>query len=76
MPDVSQPAAQASGAQPAAVRYVPIQRQGELTERPLSEQEDGGQLLAARLVAARHPGQWGVGGDEITSSTINPPTTF
>jgi len=59
MPDAHPPAADGQAGQPAAGGGdAPPQDRGLPTGGPLTRRDEDSRLLAARLVAARHPGQW------------------
>jgi polar amino acid transport system permease protein len=55
-PDADQPIA--GGPARAAVRDASPHHPGHVVERPLVDRDEDDQLLAARLVGARRPGQW------------------
>jgi polar amino acid transport system permease protein len=58
MPDAHPPAADGPAGRPAPRGGTPLLDQDRPAGRPLAERDEDSRLLAARLVAARHPGRW------------------
>lgn len=57
-PDTTQAEADAPAGLPSRAGEAPGQREGHGAGRPLAERDGDAQLLSARLVASRRPGQW------------------